>query len=323
MTSPLLRVEGLRKEFRSGGGFLSKPRIVRAVDDVSFTIHQGETLGVVGESGCGKTTLGRMVLRLLEATDGQVEFEGTELKSLNSSQMRALRSDMQIIFQDPFGSLNPRMTVGELITEPLIIHGGYSAIERQKRLNELLDLVGLASYHAARFVHEFSGGQRQRICIARALALNPRFVVCDEATSALDVSIQAQILNLLHDLKQSLNLTYLFISHDLGVIRHISDRVMVMYLGKVVETGSKHDIFNHPAHPYTAALLNSSPSRNKGKTRFAALKGDLPSPANPPSGCRFHTRCSMAKDICKSVAPPMSAISSAIHQAACHFPLEY
>ncbi|MEO1987116.1 MAG: oligopeptide/dipeptide ABC transporter ATP-binding protein [Martelella sp.] len=316
----LLQVEGLEKRFDTGGGLFSKARSVRAVDGVSFTIGAGETLGLVGESGCGKTTVGRLVLRLVEPTSGKVEFDGTDLLSLDAMQMRTTRRDLQIIFQDPLGALNPRMSVGELIMEPLMIHGVGDAVSRQQRLGELLDLVGLASYHAGRFAHEFSGGQRQRICIARALALNPRFIVCDEAASALDVSIQAQILNLLQDLKKELGLTYLFISHDLGVIRHISDRVMVMYLGKVVETGSRKAIFDTPAHPYTVALLRSAPSRNSGKTRYSAIKGDLPSPSSPPSGCRFHTRCPIASDICRTKPPALVPVGDQGHQAACHFP---
>ncbi|EKF18634.1 ABC transporter ATP-binding protein [Nitratireductor pacificus] len=317
---PLLRVEALEKRFETGGGLFSQSRSVRAVDGVSFAIGAGETLGLVGESGCGKTTVGRLVLRLLEPTAGTVEFDGTDLRTLDAERMRAMRRDLQIIFQDPLGALNPRMSVGDLIMEPLVIHRVGDAVAQQKRLGELLELVGLASYHAGRFAHEFSGGQRQRICIARALALNPRFIVCDEAASALDVSIQAQILNLLQDLKQELGLTYLFISHDLGVIRHISDRVMVMYLGKVVETGSKKAIFDTPAHPYTIALLRSAPSRNRGKTRYSAIKGDLPSPSNPPAGCRFHTRCPIARDICKTTPPPLASVAEGEHQAACHFP---
>ncbi|WP_048649337.1 ABC transporter ATP-binding protein [Nitratireductor soli] len=318
-STPLLRVEALEKRFETRGGLFSEARSVRAVDDVSFTVNAGETLGLVGESGCGKTTVGRLVLRLIEPSAGKVEFDGVDLRALDAAQMRAMRRDLQIIFQDPLGALNPRMSVGELIMEPLVIHGVGDAVEQQRRLAELLSLVGLASYHAGRFPHEFSGGQRQRICIARALALNPRFIVCDEAASALDVSIQAQILNLLQDLKKELGLTYLFISHDLGVIRHISDRVMVMYLGKVVETGSKKAIFDAPAHPYTVALLRSAPSRNRGKTRYSAIKGDLPSPSNPPSGCRFHTRCPMAQEICRKEQPPLAAMNDGTHLAACHF----
>ncbi len=314
----LLRVEDLTKEFRSGGGFLSAGKAIRAVDGVSFEIAGGETLGLVGESGCGKTTVGRLVLRLLEPSGGSVVFDGRDLMALDAGEMRALRRQMQIIFQDPLGALNPRMAVGELIMEPLVIHGIGDEIARQARLRELLDLVGLATYHAGRFPHEFSGGQRQRICIARALALNPRLIVCDEAASALDVSIQAQILNLLQDLKQELGLTYLFISHDLGVIRHISDRIAVMYLGQIVETGDKRAILEAPRHPYTLALLDSAPARQSGKRRYAAIKGDLPSPANPPPGCRFHTRCPMAADICRTTPPPLRPVGER-HLSACHF----
>ncbi|MBW3095691.1 ABC transporter ATP-binding protein [Pseudohoeflea coraliihabitans] len=317
--APLLRVDNLEKRFEIGGRLLAAAKTVRAVDDVSFAINKGETLGLVGESGCGKTTVGRLVLRLIEPTAGEITFDGTDLKSLQPAEMRAMRRDLQIIFQDPLGALNPRMSVGELIIEPMVIHGIGTPAERYRRLGELLNLVGLARYHAGRFPHEFSGGQRQRICIARALALNPRFIVCDEAASALDVSIQAQILNLLQDLKAELDLTYLFISHDLGVIRHISDRVMVMYLGKVVEYGDKQQIFERPAHPYTIALLRSAPARHKGKTRYRAIAGDLPSPFDPPPGCPFHSRCPIAREICTSTPPPLSPVAGGTHQAACHF----
>ncbi|WP_210256077.1 oligopeptide/dipeptide ABC transporter ATP-binding protein [Chelativorans sp. Marseille-P2723] len=315
---PLLRVDALRKEFTVSSGLFAKPRTIRAVSDVSFSIIAGETLGLVGESGCGKTTVGRLILNLIEPTAGLVEFDGTDLRALDASQMRAMRRDLQIVFQDPLGALNPRMTVGELIMEPLVIHGVGDNVDRQQRLGKLLSLVGLASYHAGRFPHEFSGGQRQRICIARALALNPRFIVCDEAASALDVSIQAQTLNLLQDLKAELGLTYLFISHDLGVIRHISDRVIVMYLGRVMESGTKHQIFRSTAHPYTRALLGAVPSRKHGKMRFNALKGELPNPANPPEGCRFNTRCPMVRDICRTAPPPLMKLEDG-HEAACHF----
>ncbi len=315
--APILDVEGLRKDFVTGGTY-GRRRSIRAVDDVSFSISRGETLGLVGESGCGKTTTGRLVLRLIDATSGAVRFRGQDVLAMPPDRLRRLRQDMQIIFQDPFGALNPRMTAGELIIEPMVIHGVGDAVSREKRLRELLGLVGLAGHHASRFPHEFSGGQRQRLCIARALSLNPAFLVCDEAVSALDVSVQAQILNLLQDLKHELGLTYLFISHDLGVVRHISDRVAVMYLGQIVETGPKHAIFDQPSHPYTQALLGSVPSASKGRGSFFTIKGDVPSPAKPPSGCRFHTRCPIAVARC-STEPPAFATISPGHAAACHF----
>ncbi len=315
----LLRVSDLGKVFQTRRkGLFGEHGAIRAVDGVSFDLGKGETLGLVGESGCGKTTTGRMVLRLIEPTKGSVHFDGVDVLALPPTDLRVLRRDMQIVFQDPLGALNPRMSVGELIVEPLVIHGIGDAVSREKRLREVLGLVGLATYHAARFPHEFSGGQRQRICIARALALNPRFVVCDEAASALDVSIQAQILNLLKELKTELGLTYLFISHDLGVIRHISDRVAVMYLGQIVETGARHDIFDAPLHPYTIALLDAVPSRSEGKQRFKTIQGDVPSPANPPAGCRFHTRCPMVKDKCREVQPRLRTLSDS-HEVACHY----
>ncbi|MBX3529603.1 MAG: ABC transporter ATP-binding protein [Rhizobiaceae bacterium] len=316
---PLLSVRNLRKEFvLSAKGLFSERRTLRAVDDVSFDIGRGETLGLVGESGCGKTTTGRLVLRLIEPTGGKVEFRGGDVLGKTPAEMRALRQQMQIIFQDPFGALNPRMTAGELIIEPMVIHGVGDRVSQERRLRKLLDLVGLATHHASRFPHEFSGGQRQRLCIARALSLEPAFVVCDEAVSALDVSVQAQILNLLQDLKRELGLTYLFISHDLGVVRHISERVAVMYLGQIVEMGPKLAIFEQPSHPYTQALLNSVPSAKKGRGSFFTVKGDVPSAAKPPSGCRFHTRCPIAKPVCSEKAPPPVTLSSG-HTAACHF----
>ena len=303
--TPLLSVKGMSKDFmgrRATGLFGPRSRI-RAVDSVSFDIARRETLGLVGESGCGKTTTGRLVLRLIEPTEGSVHFNGQDIGKLEPPALRALRRDMQIIFQDPFGALNPRMTAGELIVEPLVIHGIGNSTSQTRRLRRLLNLVGLSTHHAARYPHEFSGGQRQRLCIARALALDPAFIVCDEAVSALDVSVQAQVLNLLHDLRSELGLTYLFISHDLGVVRHISDRVAVMYLGQIVEIGSRAAIFDTPAHPYTQALLQSVPSPEKGRKSFFTVKGDVPSAADPPSGCRFHTRCPLAFDRCRIEQP--------------------
>ncbi len=317
-SEPILIVDRLSKDFVVGkGGLFGESRSIRAVDDVSFAINRGETLGLVGESGCGKTTTGRLVLRLLEATSGSVRFENTDIMSLGDNELRAMRRHMQIIFQDPFGALNPRMTAGELIVEPLVIHGVDDAVGRERRLRYLLDRVGLSSFHAGRFPHEFSGGQRQRICIARALALEPAFIVCDEAVSALDVSVQAQILNLLQDLKRDLGLTYLFISHDLGVVRHISDNVAVMYLGQIVELGGRGQIFANPVHPYTQALLQSVPSSAKGRKSFFTIKGDIPSAAKPPSGCRFHTRCPIAVERCASEPPVLREVLPG-HQAACH-----
>jgi oligopeptide/dipeptide ABC transporter ATP-binding protein len=318
-TEPLLKVDNLSKQFVLGGKKLfAEKRVLRAVDDVSFHIAKGETLGLVGESGCGKTTTGRLVLRLIEPTGGAVSFRGEDVLAKDAAEMRRLRQDMQIIFQDPFGALNPRMTAGELIIEPMVIHGVGDTVSRERRLRELLDLVGLLPHHASRFPHEFSGGQRQRLCIARALSLKPAFVVCDEAVSALDVSVQAQILNLLQDLKHELGLTYLFISHDLGVVRHISERVAVMYLGQIVEMGPRAAIFDSPSHPYTQALLNSVPSAAKGRRSFFTIPGDVPSAARPPSGCRFHTRCPIAQPVCSTTPPPPAELGPG-HTAACHF----
>lgn len=316
---PLLKVENLTRTFALGNRKpFAEKRYLHAVDNVSFSIARGETLGLVGESGCGKTTTGRLVLRLIEPTGGSVTFRGEDVLAKSPQEMRQLRQDMQIIFQDPFGALNPRMTAGELIIEPMVIHNIGDSSSRERRLRKLLDLVGLTPAHASRFPHEFSGGQRQRLCIARAISLEPDFIVCDEAVSALDVSVQAQVLNLLQDLKRELGLTYLFISHDLGVVRHISERVAVMYLGQIVEVGPRAAIFEAPSHPYTQALLNSVPSAAKGRRSFFTIPGDVPSAANPPSGCRFHTRCPIAQPVCSTAAPPAKELSPG-HTAACHF----
>ncbi|MHB2168601.1 ABC transporter ATP-binding protein [Alsobacter sp. R-9] len=318
MTEALLSVRDLSKVFRGRSrGFLMPRPETRAVDGVSFDIARGETLGLVGESGCGKTTTGRMVVRLLEPSAGSIRFDGQEISTLSGQALRALRRDLQIVFQDPMSSLNPRMTAGELIVEPLVVHGVGDGAARAKRLAALLDIVGLLPHHAARFPHEFSGGQRQRIGIARALALSPRFLVLDEAVSALDVSIQAQVLNLLRDLRSELSLTYLFISHDLGVIRFICDRVAVMYLGEIVEIADRTALFSAPRHPYTQALLASIPEIGVGKRSFHPLKGDVPSASNPPQGCRFNTRCPHATDLCRTVRPALTEVASG-HAAACH-----
>ncbi len=316
----LLSVKNLKKYFPITGGIMSRVvGNVRAVDGVSFDIARGETLGLVGESGCGKTTTGRAVLRLIEPTAGSVEFEGQNIMEFSPKAMRAVRRQMQIIFQDPFGSLNPRMSVGQIIQEPLVIHGVGDRIQREARVKELLDVVGLASYHVQRFPHEFSGGQRQRVGIARALALNPKLIVADEPVSALDVSIQSQILNLLEDLQKEFDLTYLFIAHGLNVIRHISDRVGVMYLGVMVELGSAAEIYQKPLHPYTEALFSAIPVPNPELKRSRiVLQGDLPSPVHPPSGCRFHTRCPIAQDRCRTEVPAWKE-SVPGHFVACHF----
>ncbi|MCY0897655.1 MAG: dipeptide ABC transporter ATP-binding protein [Firmicutes bacterium] len=316
----LLSVRNLTKYFPITGGLFSRTvGHVKAVDGVSFDIRRGETLGLVGESGCGKTTTGRAILRLIEPTSGQIIFEGRDIVPLPKREMRALRREMQIVFQDPFGSLNPRMSVGEILEEPLIIHHMGNRQERQKRVRELLEVVGLAAYHIRRYPHEFSGGQRQRIGIARALALNPKLVVADEPVSALDVSIQSQILNLMEDLQREFGLTYLFIAHGLNVIRHISDRVGVMYLGAMVEIAEADEIYRHPLHPYTEALFSAIPIPNPAARRERIiLQGDVPSPVNPPSGCRFHTRCPMAQEQCR-VERPVLKESAPDHWVACHF----
>jgi len=306
-TTPLLRVENLTKHFPITAGFFVKREVgrVRAVDDVSFHIDQGETLGLVGESGCGKSTTGRLVLRLIEPTSGKVEIEGRDILSSTPAEMRELRKGMQIVFQDPYSSLNPRMTVEEIILEPLYVQGAKPGPEMTRRARKLLETVGLSPNHVVRYPHEFSGGQRQRIGIARALAPQPRFVVCDEAVSALDVSVQAQIVNLLQDLQEEFKLSYLFIAHDLAVVKHISDRVAVMYLGKIVEQADKASLYAAPRHPYTQALLASIPVPNPRLRRpRARLTGDVPSAMAPPAGCRFNTRCPHATDLCRTQEPP-------------------
>lgn len=317
---PLLEVKDLVKHFpiRQGIIFSKQVGAVQAVDGVSFNVNQGETLGLVGESGCGKTTTGRVILRLLEATSGEVLFEGRNVGDLPKDEMRELRKDMQIIFQDPYGSLNPRMTVGDIVGEPLHIHKLAKGADKEKRVREILEVVGLSAFHARRFPHEFSGGQRQRIGIARALAVDPRLIICDEPVSALDVSIQAQVINLLQDLQKEYGLTYLFIAHDLSVVKHISDRVAVMYLGKIVELTDKESLYREPKHPYTQALLSAIPEADPTiKKERILLKGDVPSPINPPSGCRFHTRCPKVMDICK-VEEPAYVDSGDGHFVACH-----
>ena len=323
---PLLQVEGLQKYFPVNRGIIFQKEVgaVKAVDGLTFSVDKGETLGVVGETGCGKSTMGRLITRLLEPTGGSIVFNGHDITHMSRGQMRPLRKDVQIIFQDPYSSLNPRHTIGTIVGAPFRLQKVQTESGVKKAVQDLLALVGLNPEHYNRYPHEFSGGQRQRIGIARALALRPKLIVCDEPVSALDVSIQAQVINLLDDLQDEFDLTYVFIAHDLSVVRHISDRVAVMYLGKIVEIGDRVSLYEHPMHPYTHALLSAVPVPDpvkESKRERILLTGDVPSPLNPPPACRFHTRCWKAQAICKQVEPPLVQLQPG-HEVACHFPEE-
>ncbi|PJG58376.1 ABC transporter ATP-binding protein [Aeromonas cavernicola] len=318
----LLSVRDLKQHFRLGGGLLRKRYTVYAVDGVSFDLKQGETLGLVGESGCGKSTLGRSLLKLIEPTAGTLTFEGRDITTLSANEMRSLRQEMQMVFQDPAESLNSRHTVGQILEEPFIIHGKGNSEQRRGWVQELLAKVGLPSSALDRYPHEFSGGQRQRIGIARAIALKPKLLVCDEAVSALDVSVQSQIVNLLLSLQQEMNLAILFIAHDLSVVKHISDRIAVMYLGKIVELAEAQSLYLTPHHPYTQALISAIPVPDpRRRSQRIVLSGDVPSPISPPSGCHFHQRCPHATAMCSTVAPALVMCGHAGHQVACHHPL--
>lgn len=317
----LLKVKNLKKHFPIRKGFFNRQvGAVRALDGINLEVYAGETLGLVGESGCGKSTLGRVILRLLPATEGDVNFSGVDVFEADNKQMKALRREMQVVFQNPYASLDPRMNVAQIIGEPLTVHKVASGKDLNKRVQQLMSLVGLSPEMMDRYPHEFSGGQRQRIGIARALALNPKLIVADEPVSALDVSVQAQILNLLADLRKEFNLTYVFIAHNLDVVRYISDRIAVMYLGKIVELGTTKDVYSQPLHPYSQALINAAPIPDPTLERKerVILKGDLPSPANPPPGCSFHTRCPIAREKCMTEEPALREITPG-HLSACHF----
>lgn len=319
MTKPILKVERLKKHFPIQKGFIGKTvGHVKAVNDISFHVNEGETLGIVGESGCGKSTTGRTIMRLTEPTEGKVYFDGQDLLALSKNEMRKMRRNIQMVFQDPYASLNPRHTIEKILGEPLLVHGMKSPKKRQEKIVEFLEIVGLSSIHAKRYPHQFSGGQRQRIGIARALMTNPKLIVADEPVSALDVSIQAQVLNLMQDLQKEFKLTYIFIAHDLGVVRHISDRIAVMYLGKIVEISESEALYHEPLHPYTQALLSAVPIPDpQFEKEEIILQGDMPNPANPPAGCIFHTRCPFKMDICTKEIPQLLGDKNG-HSVACH-----
>ncbi|MEH7417794.1 dipeptide ABC transporter ATP-binding protein [Neobacillus drentensis] len=318
MPELLLEVNGLKKYFPIASGlFGRKQGEVKAVDDISFFVRKGETLGIVGESGCGKSTTGRLLMRLIESTDGKILFEDREITRMSKSELRRIRRDIQMVFQDPYASLNPRHSIEQILEEPLIVHGIGTKDERRKQVRDMLEVVGLSSYHAKRYPHQFSGGQRQRIGIAKALMTKPKLIIADEPVSALDVSIQAQILNLMKEIQEEFKLTYIFIAHDLGVVRHISDRVGVMYLGRLIELADSEELYENSMHPYTKALLSAVPVPDPDfRKETILIEGELPSPANPPSGCAFHTRCKECMDICKTTRPLEIEING--HFVACH-----